>query len=504
MCQLARLKHDSKLGKHNISNHCVLKQSKCCITKQVSISKNTYKPTKYTSNNQYQVPNFYSLFIIVTFIFSYSILCEKHPSMVANRRMDFKNDSNGSKDKTEFVGILSALDGNSLHQATGEKDKIVTSSGKRPVNLSPTKLLFEVENTGELSQPHDEEDEDDDFYIKNPIDTRTPDFDVESELKLNDSDFNDFDDNKTYDMHSFSPTVAGNKEILIKIKPERPFKSDMHHSEPFLKHITPSSNHHHQGNISDTIKGFLEGKSERPGLLGGIAQESSSSNSLPQCILPLRSGICLTYDMIEWAIERARNVLRFQAPSPQELETIELSEVTINAVGELNELTTRILTQNLQLDWQEITFGLEQIDVSRTSLWEVCPAVFRSPPSCQILTRYRTHSGHCNNPIAGHLGSSNMPFVRILPADYADGVGTPRCSSFSGAQLPPARLVALSLHPDIDNVNALHSVLYMAWGQLLNHDLSLASGARGKFEIKFVADQKRCTKKRLSQSFFII
>lgn len=485
MCQSARLKHGNKIGTYQISSHCVTKQSNCII-KQNSIGSKTYKSTKYTPNNQYQFPNLYLVLVIIAFILSCSILCKKHPPKIT-KRMDFRNISEGSRDKREIVGILSALNGNSLHQSTSDKSKLITPSEKRPVakgqansvnlNSNPTKLLFEVEDTVELSQPHDDDDdEDEDFYLRNPIDTRTPDFDVESELKLNDSDFNDFDDNEPQGKRIFNPNVTGNKEASIKIEPGKPSKSGEHHSD-ILSYTDPAN---HQDDISNTLRGFLKNKSERHGSLGSFAQESHSS-SIAQCVLPLRSGSCLTYDMIEWAIERAKNILRFQPPSSRELETIELTEATIHSIGELTEVTTRILTQNLNLDWQEITFGLEQVDMSRTSVWEVCPAVFRSPPSCQILTRYRTHSGHCNNPIAGHLGSSNMPFVRILPADYADGVGAPRCSSFSGAQLPPARLVALSLHPDIDNINPLHSALYMSWGQLLNHDLSLASGARGKF-----------------------
>lgn len=476
MCQLAQVKHDDetyrKVSHHNIE----IKQTNCCIKSQ-------------TLN---QVPIIHILFIMFILL-SCSILCKQHSPIIKKKMDSNLNHSESLKDKAEIIGILSALDENSLRQSTsvGDKNnKIITSDEKRPliegqtnaVNLSPTRLLFEVENTEELNQPHDEEDEDEDFYIRNPTDSKTPDFDVESELKLNDSsDFNDFDDHKAYDTKNFYSDNNGNgKNPKNMMKPTEHLQNNGPKHKAILnstKFENPSV--HLDTEISDTLRGFLKNKSEKPGLVESVAQESYSSNS-PQCALPLRSGICLTYDMIEWAIDRASDGLRFQPPPARALESPEPTEATINAIGELNEISTRILAQNFNLDWQEITFGLEQINMSQTSLWEICPAVFRTPPNCRVLTRYRTHSGQCNNLIAGHLGTSNMPFVRILPADYSDGVGAPRCSSFSGAQLPPARLVALSLHPDIENSNAQHSVLYMAWGQLLNHDLSLASGARGK------------------------
>lgn len=471
MCQLAQVKHDDKtygrVSRHNIG----IKPTSCCIKKTLN-----------------QVPIIHTLFIMVILL-SCSILCKQHSPIITKKMELNSNQSESSKDTAEIVGILSALDEKSLQQSTsgGDKNnKIITLDEKRPliegqtnaVNLSPAQLLFEVENTEELSQPHDEEDEDEDFYFRNPTDSETPDFDVESEVRLNDSsDFNDFDDHKAYDTKNF---YSNKKEPTIITKQTEQLQNDgpKHQMvQNFTKFGNPSG--HPNTEISDTLRGFLKNKSEKPGLVESVAQESYSSN-LPQCALQLRSGICLTYDMIEWAIDRASDGLRFQPPPTRALESPEPTEATINAIGELNEITTRILAQNFNLDWQEITFGLEQIDMSQTSLWDICPAVFRTPPNCRVLTRYRTHSGQCNNLIASHLGTSNMPFVRILPADYSDGVGAPRCSLFSGTQLPPARLVALSLHPDIENVNAQHSVLYMAWGQLLNHDLSLASGARGK------------------------
>lgn len=189
---------------------------------------------------------------------------------------------------------------------------------------------------------------------------------------------------------------------------------------------------------------------------------------------------CITYSMIDWAVERARRRLDFQQPGDI-MRSVELSESTINSIGEVIELSTAILANRFQLTWKEITFDLEQVDTSRTSLWDSCPTVYRSPPSCALLSRYRTHTGQCNNLLGGHLGSSNMPFIRDLPPDYGDWIGAPRRSSISGAELAPVRLIALELHPDIERPSQDFSAMYMAWGQLLNHDMAMASNARGKF-----------------------
>ena len=199
----------------------------------------------------------------------------------------------------------------------------------------------------------------------------------------------------------------------------------------------------------------------------------------PTCALLLSRGLCISHRAVGLALERARRALRFRRPSG--LNSLEPSESTINAVGELNEMATRILASQFGLSLDEIHFELERLDVGQTSLWRTCPAVFRSPPICASPSRFRTHSGRCNNLFGGHLGSANMPFVRLLPPDYGDGVGSPRLSTLTRSPLPPARLLALSLHPDLSNPTDDHSALYMSWGQLINHDLAQASGARGKY-----------------------
>lgn len=200
------------------------------------------------------------------------------------------------------------------------------------------------------------------------------------------------------------------------------------------------------------------------------------------CALYLaRNGLnnCITFDDVEDAAQRARQRLNFRISSAQ-LRSPEPSEATINTVGQLIELTTRNLARRFALSWPEVAFELDQIDIRRTTLWADCPIIYRVSPLCTTMNRYRTHTGLCNNLIATTLGSTMMPFLRMLPGDYGDGVGEPRLSSRSRLPLPPARMVVLALHPNIESPSMEHSNLLMSWGQLINHDVAMASGARGE------------------------
>ena len=68
--------------------------------------------------------------------------------------------------------------------------------------------------------------------------------------------------------------------------------------------------------------------------------------------------------------------------------------------------------------------------------------------SCDVRSRYRTHSGECNNLLAGRQGSSHSLQRRILPSSYSDGVSQPRTTSVTGRPLPSARRISQTLHQD--------------------------------------------------------
>lgn len=300
-------------------------------------------------------------------------------------------------------------------------------------------LLLDDEDDDSLADDGDE-DEEENFYSKHPSDFKnslnSDKIDLGADIKVSKADFNDFDDHEALRASEFYS------------------KSNKTHKQP------PSQN-----KPSDKYEGQESGYYQ------------NSYGQANQCALILERGPCLTYNHVEWAISRARRLLRFQMPD--DLRSSEISEASVNSVGELNEWTTALLARRFQLDEYEINVLLGQLDVRRTSLWPACPTIYRQQATCLTpLSRYRTHTGQCNNLFAPHLGSSYMPFNRLLPAQYADLTGMPRRSTLTGSELPLARLVALHLHPDVENLSSDLSVLFMSWGQLVNHDLAMASGAR--------------------------
>ncbi|XP_058416562.1 myeloperoxidase [Diceros bicornis minor] len=99
---------------------------------------------------------------------------------------------------------------------------------------------------------------------------------------------------------------------------------------------------------------------------------------------------------------------------------------------------------------------------------------------CPRNDKYRTITGQCNNRRSPTLGASNRAFVRWLPAEYEDGFSLPfgwtPGVKRGGFPVPLARAVSNAivrfpteqLTPDQER-----SLLFMQWGQLLDHDLTL-------------------------------
>ncbi len=80
-----------------------------------------------------------------------------------------------------------------------------------------------------------------------------------------------------------------------------------------------------------------------------------------------------------------------------------------------------------------------------------------------------------NNLLNPTWGSVGVDFLRLAPAEYADGVDDP-----AGADRPSAREIsnALAAHPDgaVLNDRDLSAFIY-AWGQFLDHDIDLTNTA---------------------------
>ncbi|XP_070788071.1 myeloperoxidase-like, partial [Pituophis catenifer annectens] len=97
---------------------------------------------------------------------------------------------------------------------------------------------------------------------------------------------------------------------------------------------------------------------------------------------------------------------------------------------------------------------------------------------CDEKSPYRTITGECNNLRIPTLGSSNRPYVRWLPQEYEDGVSLPRgwteTKPYFGHPLPLVRAVSndIVFFPNVNVTNdPFRSVLFMQWGQFIDHDL---------------------------------
>ncbi|EFN79179.1 peroxidase [Harpegnathos saltator] len=95
--------------------------------------------------------------------------------------------------------------------------------------------------------------------------------------------------------------------------------------------------------------------------------------------------------------------------------------------------------------------------------------------TCRI-GKYRTIDGTCNRP--RQWGSSMTPFRRVLPADYADGIESPRRAR-SGKELPSAREVSLKVHGPSPSSNPSFTVMLAVFGQFLDHDITATALSQG-------------------------
>ncbi|XP_061460946.1 eosinophil peroxidase-like isoform X2 [Rhineura floridana] len=97
---------------------------------------------------------------------------------------------------------------------------------------------------------------------------------------------------------------------------------------------------------------------------------------------------------------------------------------------------------------------------------------------CDDQSPYRTITGDCNNRRIITLGASNRPYARWLLQEYEDGISLPRgwteTKLYSGFPLPLVRAVSNQIVRFNDSQfteDPFRSVMFMQWGQFIDHDL---------------------------------
>jgi len=130
------------------------------------------------------------------------------------------------------------------------------------------------------------------------------------------------------------------------------------------------------------------------------------------------------------------------------------------------------------LSYEEVEKGLPQIDTSRTLIREVCPA-FLSNVECRP-GKYRRYDGLCNNVKHPTWGATNTPFSRLVGPLFSDGISAPKVSSLNNRDLPIARVVSRTMHPDEGYHEHAATVMLVAFGQFMDHDFTLMGTPAGK------------------------
>ncbi|XP_069617351.1 myeloperoxidase-like [Ranitomeya imitator] len=102
------------------------------------------------------------------------------------------------------------------------------------------------------------------------------------------------------------------------------------------------------------------------------------------------------------------------------------------------------------------------------------------PKVCES-SQYRSITGECNNRMKPILGAFNTAFKRLLKPEYEDGISLPRgwtqSLSINGFTLPSVREVSneiVKLSTDSLKLDDSNSLMFMQWGQWLDHDVDLS------------------------------
>jgi hypothetical protein len=88
---------------------------------------------------------------------------------------------------------------------------------------------------------------------------------------------------------------------------------------------------------------------------------------------------------------------------------------------------------------------------------------------------YRTYDGTGNNLVNLQWGSTDEQLLRIVPADYADGISSPGGENRLSAR-EISNIVVDHAEDDVKNDRFLAAMVYV-WGQFIDHDLDLTVSA---------------------------
>ncbi|KAL4216726.1 heme binding [Mactra antiquata] len=152
------------------------------------------------------------------------------------------------------------------------------------------------------------------------------------------------------------------------------------------------------------------------------------------------------------------------------------TSMTIEKVTQQGYMMQEIVTKLSQMSNKNLT-ELEASESDQNMFQTLVQDICRTKTSCTAKVQsspYRTIDGSCNNLGNPEWGMGGVRFRRDLPAEYADGIGTPRMYGVDGAPLPSPRTVSNIIHQPVrgdKQIDSNTTVMVMAFGQFLSHDI---------------------------------
>ncbi|XP_075052892.1 myeloperoxidase-like [Mixophyes fleayi] len=146
------------------------------------------------------------------------------------------------------------------------------------------------------------------------------------------------------------------------------------------------------------------------------------------------------------------------------------------------ELTLQLITEKVK-QINPSSFNISDIltNEQKQIISKLSGCAYQYLPKICDTSPYRSITGECNNRKKPILGASNTGYLRVLNPEYEDGVSLPRgwtqSLPINGFTLPLARAVSneiVSFPTEKLTLDADRSLMFMHWGQWLDHDTDLS------------------------------
>ncbi len=188
----------------------------------------------------------------------------------------------------------------------------------------------------------------------------------------------------------------------------------------------------------------------------------------------LRLSINIVVDATHLRLQQATHspsalLRRLRFPQGGLIEVLKAAEVFDQAVGIIR---SRLLANRTVTKGSSIPL-LSRCDVELLSELSGCKEHNRITDCSSCFHRkYRTIDGSCNNLDHPLWGVSETPFLRLMPAEYEDGIGLPVGWS---QPKPSARLISQRIIATKQvSPSTQYTLMLMQVGQFLDHDIDIA------------------------------